>query len=265
MITNSSSRVWCSSNYSPENEAFYVSNTKSLIVEQWTISWKHALVTTIGAIVAAAIGLISHPLAWIAAMQIGFVFFGILTYCHNDAGNGELAYLCCLIYFINKFGGVSSFGSTLFHLVGFALLFASVIPNILYRKVAGEYGRAPEGHWQTEEEEFEAWKRKYYNSSYDNYRDTSYSGSSYDNSYSYENTYNQNQTQNNSYQKTVDPNVEKARELFKDFGSTYQELKKVYRKLAQQYHPDHGGDNDLFAAIVNEYEYLKKTQFPGQK
>jgi hypothetical protein len=32
-----------------------------------------------------------------------------------------------------------------------------------------------------------------------------------------------------------------------------------------QHHPGHGGEHDMFVAIVSEYEYLKDSMFPGQK
>lgn len=268
MVTNEYSREWCSENYDKNKEDFYISNTRSLILSQWKMSIKHAIVTVL--LLPAIILLfgVSNPIKWLVAMQIGYALYGVLTYCHNDMGAGGVAYLCSLIYFINRVDTFPAWGKALFYITGFVLLFTSIIPTILYRKTLGDYGeKKKEGkpHFDSDEEEFEAWKRKYYNSSYDNYRNNSYSNSSYNNSYSYEDTYNQKQSQTNSYQRTVDPNVEKARALFADFGTTFQELKKRYRKLALEYHPDHGGENDLFAAIVNEYEYIKKMKFPDQR
>lgn len=35
-----------------------------------------------------------------------------------------------------------------------------------------------------------------------------------------------------------------------------QDLKNLYRKLAMQYHPDHGGDVEKMKVINNEFEYL---------
>lgn len=261
MVTNNFSRDWLTEDYNAENEAFYLSNTKSLILSQWKMSLKHAIVTTLLLPVITLFFGIENPMALLVAMQIGYVFYGVLTYCHNDMGAGGLAYLCCLIYFVNRVDTFSPFASTLFYLTGVVLLFASVIPTILYRRSLGSYGEAPKSQWANDEEEFEAWKRKYYNSSYDDYyRQDTYNEGTYKESYN-EHTYSQNASTN----RTVDPNVEKARELFADFGSTYQELKKLYRKLAMQHHPDHGGDTDLFKAIVNEYEYIKKTKFPDAK
>ena len=37
-----------------------------------------------------------------------------------------------------------------------------------------------------------------------------------------------------------------------------QELKKQYRSLAMELHPDRGGDEEQFKALVNEYEELLK-------
>ena len=40
---------------------------------------------------------------------------------------------------------------------------------------------------------------------------------------------------------------------FKDLSSM-EAVKKQYRKLAMQYHPDRGGNEEIFKAINNEYE-----------
>ena len=37
-----------------------------------------------------------------------------------------------------------------------------------------------------------------------------------------------------------------------------KELKKQYRALAMELHPDRGGDEEQFKALVNEYEELLK-------
>lgn len=267
MVTNETSREWVKINYIKESEDFYISNTRSLILKQWTNSFRHAIISFFLVILAGFLGWIDYPLAWFSAMQIGFVFYGLFTYCHNDQGAGELAYICCIICFTNKFGGASGFGSVMLTIIGVALAIASVIPKILYKKTLGDYAANNKKQWKSDEEEFEAWKRKYYHDGYSNYREESYNnyqGNSYQNQY--DNTTNNNSYSNTqSQQKQVDPNVEKARELFKDFGTTFAELKKTYRKLAMKHHPDHGGEHDLFVAIVNEYEYLKKTKFPNEK
>lgn len=46
---------------------------------------------------------------------------------------------------------------------------------------------------------------------------------------------------------------------FFQFGLTEEELKKQYKKLAKQYHPDNGGDSEIMKAINNEFE--KYTSF----
>ena len=41
-----------------------------------------------------------------------------------------------------------------------------------------------------------------------------------------------------------------------EFCGTLEELKKTYRRLAMQYHPDRGGDNETMAEINAQYERL---------
>ena len=47
---------------------------------------------------------------------------------------------------------------------------------------------------------------------------------------------------------------------FKDCKSI-EEIKKLYRKLAQQFHPDHGGDEETMKQINLQYEQQKGRKF----
>ena len=254
MKTNCEARVWCSENYESAQEAYYIYNAKKLILQEWRTSWKHALVSTILVVVATFLGWIQSPLLWIASMQIGFAFWGILSYCHNDQGAGGVAYLATLIFFITTLKEGHPVLKALYIIAGFVLLGASVIPEINYRKNLGSYATTPtERQWQSDEEEFEAWKRKYYTgySRGANATSDESAGNNYDNSSTAQRADNQYATQ--------------AQTMFADFGTTYADLKKRYRKLAMKHHPDHGGEHDMFVAIVAEYEYLKSTRFPNEK
>lgn len=50
---------------------------------------------------------------------------------------------------------------------------------------------------------------------------------------------------------------------------TMEEVKKQYRKLAMKFHPDRGGDEEIFKAINNEYEeaieYAKRNELNKTK
>lgn len=50
---------------------------------------------------------------------------------------------------------------------------------------------------------------------------------------------------------------------------TMEEVKKQYRKLAMKFHPDKGGDEEIFKAINNEYEeaieYAKQNELRKTK
>ena len=253
MRTNNDARVWCSENYDTNKESFYIYNAKKLIFEEWRTSWKHAIVSIVLVVVAGFMGWISNPLLWLAAMQVGFAFYGILTYCHNDQGAGCLAYVSTLIFFLNALKEGHPVLKVLFIVVGLVLLGASVITEKNYKQILGSYATTAKRQWANDEEEFEAWKNKYYHG----YSRDAYSNADSNNSY-------QEESQS-SAQRATNKYAEQARTLFADFGSTLPELKKRYRKLAMQHHPDHGGEHDMFVAIVSEYEYLKDSMFPGQK
>lgn len=42
--------------------------------------------------------------------------------------------------------------------------------------------------------------------------------------------------------------------------ATQDEIKQAYKQLAKEHHPDHGGDNNLFAQINEAYETLRNPQ-----
>lgn len=256
MKTNCEARVWCSENYDTTQEAFYLYNAKKLILNEWRMSWKHAIASIVIVVAMAALGWIQSPLLWLASMQIGFLFYGILTYCHNDQGAGGVAYISTLIFFINALKEGHPVLKVLYIAVGLVLLFASVITEINYRKNLGSYAQPTQRQWANDEEEFEAWKRKYYTGS---------SRSTYTGSEEQSSDYQDTGSSASSAQRADNKYASQAQALFADFGSTYADLKKRYRKLAMQHHPDHGGEHDMFVAIVAEYEYLKSVRFPNEK
>jgi len=45
--------------------------------------------------------------------------------------------------------------------------------------------------------------------------------------------------------------------MFFDTITSIQNLKKKYRELAYQHHPDHGGDEDMMKRINAEYEKVR--------
>lgn len=46
---------------------------------------------------------------------------------------------------------------------------------------------------------------------------------------------------------------------------TEEELKKSYRSLAREHHPDHGGNQDVFKQVQQAYEKLTKTSMTEQE
>lgn len=258
MRTNSEARTWCSENYNTIQERYYIYNAKKLALDEWRWSWKHAIITLVMVVGAAFMGWINNPVLWLAAMQISFVFYGILNYCHNDQGAGGVAYLCNMIFCINALKEGHPVLKVLYIIVGLALFAASFVTEVNYRKHLGSYNQTTKRQWASDEEEFEAWKKKYY---------TGYSHST-----AYDSTTDDHheQSQDSSYQRqqaqrSTNKYADQARAMFADFGTTYAELKKTYRKLALKHHPDHGGEHDMFVAIVAEYEYLKSTHFPNER
>lgn len=259
MKTNNEARTWCTENYNTIQERYYIYNAKKLILDEWRWSWRHALIVLVLVIGASVMGWINNPLLWLAALNISFAFYGIFNYCHNDQGSGGLAYICNLIFCLTALKEGHPVLKVLYIIVGLVLMGASVLTEINYRKNLGSYNQTTQRQWANDEEEFEAWKRKYYTGySRSTAQDSATDKQQSDHS---QNDYQQTQQAQRSTNKYAD----QARAMFADFGTTYAELKKTYRKLALKHHPDHGGEHDMFVAIVAEYEYLKSVHFPNEK
>lgn len=248
MTTNPTARTWCYGDYDYNKESYYVSSVKKLILREWTASVKHAIISVVFVVLMSAFGFISNPVLWLSAMQVGFMMYGFLSFSHNDTGAGGLAYIACLIFFIKSLnnGGVLM---VLFCIVGICLLIASVYPLYLYKKASDAYKETTQRQWANDEEEFEAWKRKYYNQS----------------SYSSSDSSSTNSNIPGSTPRPVGPHAQMAKDAFDGHYKNYEELKKRYRALSKIHHPDRGGDEEKFKAILAEYEYLKDTKFAGQK
>lgn len=65
-------------------------------------------------------------------------------------------------------------------------------------------------------------------------------------------------TSNENQEATSYPNIEIFDfDMVKSFSSL-EDLKKEYKRLTLQYHPDRGGSHEDFLKLQNEYEFLKK-------
>lgn len=269
MRTNKEARSWCFEESSASNEAFNIFNAKKLITTDWRTAWRHTLLSLVLVIVGSVLGLVNNPMLTFAAMQVGFALYGNLNFCHNDEGAGFLAYITCLAFFPNVLKNMPTL-SSVFIWIGIIIACVSFLFERNYKKAMNSYTQTTQREWANDEEEFEAWKRKYYNGYSRKTNTSSFESNAYtdNNQWQKQNSRQQEQTnhyQENTAQRATNKYADQARAMFANFGTTYAELKKTYRKLALKHHPDHGGEHDMFVAIVSEYEYLKATRFPNEK
>lgn len=76
---------------------------------------------------------------------------------------------------------------------------------------------------------------------------------------------NQSYTLHQNYRSIVPKEARLASQLFqKPLGSLIrmkdEDLKKLYRAKTKIYHPDHGGNTEIFKDLNNCYEYIKKIK-----
>ena len=58
----------------------------------------------------------------------------------------------------------------------------------------------------------------------------------------------------------ADAHTRALRTLRLKAGASRQEITRSYRELASRYHPDKGGDADVFIGIRQAYELLRQAQ-----
>lgn len=261
MTINQDIKDWVTESYDTRKEAYYVGNARAVIENLWFDGVGHGIVSLIASLL---LGFFCHEnyvlsLNCIFACQLSFILSGLrqneMNYGHDP---NYSAYICSFIFWVNIIFRAPAAVSTPLRWIGVVLFIITtlIVPLKIHfgmkRFNAQTVANEKTVTFDSEEAEFRAWKERYYN------RDTYSRNSYYSNDSSYSD-YSKSQT------SKYDPYVDEAQRLFADFGNTYQELKKRYRKLAMQYHPDKGGDAEIFKAIVTEYEHIKETRFPGQK
>ena len=249
MTINDYAKFWCQDNFDMENEHFYIENARDIVRRPWFGGLWHGLLAVFGYFIWTVFtNSTGTAKVLFGAMNVAFLFYAMLKYVYNDSSNATFVYGAAVIFLYNYIKNTAIVIQNLFTFVGVILFVITAIVIPIRVKIKNKrFEEMPiDKHaeaFDSEADEFEAWKRKYY----DSYTNTEYSS---------------DDTMESSY--IPNPYDEQARELFADFGSTYQELKKQYRKLAMKYHPDKGGDEEMFKAIVKEYETIKASRFPNE-
>ena len=237
---------WCHTEYDPTQEDFYVANARYVVNRGWL---KGTLINIAISIVASLIFFAITHSAFafgyiVGAVTIAFILYGLNNYWFDDIFRGVLAYVFTLGFLIWTWFRIpdvlriilSVIGILIFVLSSFYILKRTLKERAAFNKLSDEQ----EDYFnQKDADDFNQWKNEFY-SQFDWYENAA--------------TDDNNDNNDNETISPPDPLVQQAIELFEGYLTSYETLKKRYRQLALKYHPDVGGDEELFKRIVAFYE-----------
>lgn len=241
MIINTYVKKWCDEDYRVEKEDFYAANAEYVVNRSWASGgFKHGIWAIV---VSLLYGLFTggddllNMFSLIGAMSLCFLFYGMRTYGANDLSTGAGIYLMLgVVLFIAGFKATDALKVIFAFLTNILFIYLSFIRPIVFMKTFFEMRRRVKEE-ESEEDEFDNKTYKTWEAGYKAYRYELPSPEEADS----------------------DPLLKEAQKLFEGYTDNKQVLKTRYRKLAKQYHPDVGGDTQLFQRIVYVYEELQKT------
>ena len=245
MIINKYVQQWCEEDYDVRKEEFYIHNAYYVVGRQWADS----------GFVHRWFGLLFFALSWFwnlncqstAPMIHGFAITGILAICFwlrgllefdaNETSDSGLIYKMGLVFFWFLKQRLSLVGIVVLAIVGmfFYVKCAWVDPirfNITTRKeMEARLDDETKEEEKAEQEAYKEWER--------GYKEYRYGLPEYD-------------------VPKDDPLLAEAKGLFEGYDENKHMLKTRYRQLAKMYHPDKGGDTNLFQCIIEVYEELNQ-------
>ena len=245
MKNNEYVKKWYDESYDVRYEDFYMDNAYWVAGRQWIGG---GIKNGIFAIVVAFCTFIlygnGHPtfapailgaFFGFAITSISFFIYAIREYDANDWQTSKIAYIFTFLFLIFTKGKVHVAIQWIFSIAGTGLyIYLSFVKPIQMFKVKREMKKKMK---QMEEEEEAADKASYakWEESYKAFR---YGLPEFD-------------------IPTDDPMMIEARKLFEGYTDNKEMLKTRYRQLAKKAHPDNGGDEHMFACIIDVYEELK--------
>lgn len=240
MRINKYVREWYDESYDINQEDFYVENAKWTLAKEWIRGGrKNGIITAI----ICFFYYITHmymetnlldTLCILSALTFAYFFYAIRDYDYND-GMGVGIHISMLLFFKLTKPHVTVIGLWLFAIIGFVLyIYLTFVKPISLARVKAsmksKMKEKEENEEQTDRENYKQWE-----SAYKSYR---YGLPEQD-------------------IRKGDPLYEEAKKLFDGYTATKELLKNRYRMLAKKYHPDNGGDENMFQYISKVYDDLQ--------
>lgn len=238
MRINEYIKDWCEENYHIEEEKFYTDNAEFQLKENLIKEWRRTAILYFFLIIIM-FSLIQK--CFDALFYSASVIFGLYTKTLNKYGNTPLMpdsiYLAVILMCILIKDDLPMAAQIIFSVFGIYLFINSgfIAPRkfrTLKKRMKKEYKRKEAEKEQKDKDFYYDFEKQYKQDRY----------------YIPEKDIPKN-----------DPLLEKARELFHGYSDNRELLKIRFRQLAKTYHPDNGGDEQLFQCIASVYEELAAT------
>ena len=243
MDINKYVKMWCDEDYDVRDEQFFFDNAKYVVYNQWdrAIAWHRIIILIISAITCflrfdGIVTGLTHGLSMVAVMTVAFWLKSVTEYDENDPDAATKTYVISLIFLWMLKRRLGTIWLSVMAIVGlFLFIKMMIIDKQKYSDFIKQMGKRLD-EMAAEEEKREREEFKRWEEDYKSYR---YGLPEFETNYS-------------------DPMMDQARHMFDGYTEDKQMLKTRYRQLAKQYHPDKGGDTNLFQCIVAVYEELNK-------
>lgn len=245
MRVNEYVKRWYDEDYDIRQEEFYMQNAYWVAARHWMSGGiKNGIFALVVAFWTFVLYGNGHPTLGpailgaffgFAATSVSFFVYAIREYDANDWQASKIAYILTFLFLVFTKGKVHVAIQWIFSIAGTILyIYLSFVKPIQLFKVSREMKKKMA---QMEEADEEADKSSYaqWEEEYKSYR---YGLPQYD-------------------IPTDDPMMVEARKMFEGYTDSKEMLKTRYRQLAKKAHPDNGGDEHMFACIIDVYEELK--------
>lgn len=246
MIINKYVKSWCDEDYDVRKEDFFMSNAEYVIERQWASGGvKNAWIAIIPSMLSflfnssesILVGIL-YAFSMTALLTICFWFYAMRDYDANSVSTSRSVYVMSLIFFWVLRRKMNLFVLFVFTLWGMLLYFKlSWINPIKFRKIKKNIKEKI----AEEEKEEDTYNKEAYEKWKEGYKAFRYGLPEFE-------------------VPKEDPMLAQVRKLFEGYDKDKQMLKTRYRQLAKMYHPDKGGDTNLFQCIINIYEELSMVQ-----
>lgn len=225
---------WCMEDYDPKDESFYAANARYVIAKAWGLGslWHIIFSLAVSMLLTVVLGLPPiRAIAILGCCMIAFKIYGVHRYDMNIEENPYIEYVVSFLFLFFMHFKFAIVRLLLIPIACYMFLreIQTIVEYFAMAKILEDMiDEMGEKEKEKEKAQYKQWEKQY------------------------------NQERYNLPSVSDDLLMNKAFDLFNGYTENKNALKKRYRELAKEYHPDHGGDAELFKRISTAYNDLVK-------